>query len=291
MNKLKRTVFLSSVMVVVFASCKTAQNATTTELKFNLQKGKTYDYQMNFDIAQEVAAQKISTSLNGNYIMEVLEDSNEVKTIKTTYNRLFLKMNMPGQNIEMDSDRQDTTSPAENDPNHIMNTVFSGLKGKSFFIKVDKEGKVLEVSGMQQMGEAIVNEMNLPTESKTIILQRFSTQFNDETMKDMFSQSFNFFPAKPVKVGDSWERKLTLSNVTPMEVTTTYTVKSIEGNNVTLDSKSKINITGAAKMLGDQTGTLLVDAKSGLVINGEFVQKITGQINVTSQGKITGKER
>jgi hypothetical protein len=291
MKKLKVTVVLSFAFMILFSSCKTSQNSTATELKFNLQKGKVYDYQMDFDIAQEVSGQKVNTNMSGNYVMEVMEDNNDIKTIKTTYDRMALKVNMPGQNMEIDSDKQDTTSTAINNPSQLMNKMFSSLKGKSFTIKVDKEGKVTEVTGMQQIGEAIMSQLNLPEANRAVVSQTFSAQFNDQNMKDMFSQSFNFFPAKPVKVGDSWEKKISLTNNIPLEMTTTYTVKSIEGNKVTLDSKSKMNISGAANMTGDQTGTMLVDAGTGLVINGEFEQKITGQMSMTSHGKITGKER
>jgi hypothetical protein len=291
MKDVKLTAILLLIVLCTFYSCKTSQNSTATELKFNLQKGKVYDYKMDFDIAQEVSGQKVTTNMSGNYIMEVMEDSSEIKTIKTTYERMALKLAMPGQNMEIDSDKQDTASTAINDPSQLMNKMFGSLKGKSFIIKVDKEGKVTEVSGMQQIGESIMKQLNLPEDRKAVVAQTFSTQFNDETMKDMFSQSFNIFPAKPVKVGDSWDKKISLTRNIPMDMATTYTVKSIEGNNVTIDSKSKININGPSKMSGDQTGTLLVDAQTGLVINGEFEQKITGQMNMTSRGKIAGKER
>jgi hypothetical protein len=172
-----------------------------------------------------------------------------------------------------------------------MTAMFGALKGKSFLMKVDKEGKVTEVTGLQQIADAMVGSMNLKEEMKPAAMQAFTQQFNEQNIKDIFSQSFNIFPNKPVKVGDSWEKQIAGSTSMPMDVTTTYTVKSIEGDIVNLDAKSKMKFTGGANMTGDQTSTMQVNAKTGLVVNGDFEQKLDGQMRMTTKGKIIGKER
>ena len=77
--------------------------------------------------------------------------------------------------------------------------------------------------------------------------------------------------------------------------TTTYTAKEIEGDHVTLTSKTKIfsNDEGT-EISGTQNGNIIVDSKTGLMINAEFDQqmkvKTQGQtIELTGKGKVKGK--
>ena len=292
MKLTKTASFLACLFSVFLWTACSDNKAATANFQFNLQKGKAYEYEMDFDIKQEVSGQNISTNMKSDYVMEVIEDDGNVKTLKTTYERFAMNIDMPGQSIKADSDNTDTAAKAEvTNPGQLMNAMFGALKGKSFLIKVDKEGKVTEVSGLDQIADAMVNSMNVKEEMKPMVRQAFTQQFNEQNIKEIFSQSFNIFPNKPVKVGDSWEKKIAGTTSMPMDVTTTYTVKSIDGDMVNLDAKSKMSFTGGANMTGEQTGTMKVNAKTGLVVNAEFNQKMDGQMKMTTKGKITGKER
>ena len=75
------------------------------------------------------------------------------------------------------------------------------------------------------------------------------------------------------------------------EYNSTYTVKDIEGDLVTLDEKSTINgSSDKLKMSGDITGTLVVDSKTGLVVNADTEMIITTNVEGQSM-KIKGKTR
>lgn len=288
-----KTVSLFTLLLILLigSACSDNNSADTANFQFNLQKGKAYEYEMVFDINQELPGQNIATNLKSDYVMEVIEDDGNVKTLKTTYERFAMKVAMPDRTISADSDNPDTAAGEITDPSQLMTAMFGALKGKSFIIKVDKEGKVTEVTGLQQIADAMVNSMKVKEEMKPMVRQAFTQQFNEQNIKEIFSQSFNIFPNKPVKVGDSWEKKMSGTGSMPMDVTTTYTVKSIEGNMVNLDAKSKMNFTGGSNMSGEQFGTMKVDAKTGLVIEANFDQKLEGQMKMTTKGKIAGKER
>jgi len=284
--------FILLLLSVIGNACSDNKNTATANFQFNLQKGKAYEYEMNFDIKQDLSGQNIATNMKSDYVMEVVEDDGNVKTLKTTYERFAMNVQMPDRTISADSDHKDTTTMSEiSDPSQLMSAMFGALKGKSFIIKVDKEGKVTEVAGLQEIADAMVNSMKVKEEMKPMVRQAFTQQFNEQNIKEIFSQSFNIFPNKPVKVGDSWEKKVAGSSTMPMDVTTTYTVKSIEETLVNLDAKSKMNFTGGGNMSGEQTGTMKVDAKTGLVVDAEFNQKMEGQMQMTTKGKITGRER
>ena len=74
-------------------------------------------------------------------------------------------------------------------------------------------------------------------------------------------------------------------------------MKEIEGDIVTLDAKTTIETENETiKLNGDQTGKLLVDSKTGLVLNADFVQDIKASVGgqsmtIKGKGKIKGKAR
>ena len=185
----------------------------------------------------------------------------------------------------------------EKDPMGAMGKIFSSLVNKPFIIKVDAEGKVLEVSGF----EKIINDMidSLPGDESVKEQARASMkdQFNEQSMKDNFAQVFTIFPNKEVKVGDSWEKSYNTGGKMGAKFSTIYTVKDIEGDHVTLSTDTKISPAGSeSEVEGKQTGNILVDSKTGLMINASFDQdmKVKSQgntVEVISKGKIKGKAR
>jgi hypothetical protein len=193
---------------------------------------------------------------------------------------------LPGDTISADSENNPTTADLKN-PSSVMNRLFYAMKGKSFFMKVNNEGEVTAVEGLDAIGRTLLEGTDLDSQSRQKALQAFSSQFNKEAVREMFSNSFYLFPDKPIKVGDSWDKT---SYMGPLKVgiTTTYTVKDIEGHVVTLDAKSKTSLKGNE---GEQTSTLVVDARTGLMINGNFHHALKGNaFNISVSGTVRGKE-
>jgi hypothetical protein len=178
---------------MVCASCSNNKN-DTADFRFNLQKGKTYEYNMDYDMEQNMQDQEINTNLKGNYTLDVTADDGNIKTLKTTYQRIAMNVAMPGRTMSIDSDKADTASKGEiNDPGQLMNAMFSALKGKSFMMKVDKEGKVLEVTGLNELAQAMVSSMNLKPEMRSMAQQAFSQQFNEQSVKTCSPNHLIFF--------------------------------------------------------------------------------------------------
>jgi hypothetical protein len=257
-------------------------------LKFNLQKGKAYQYVMDQDMQQEMSGQKMSSKMNFAYSLEVTDDVGGVKTLKTTYDRIAMSMSSPNGDINIDTDHPSADTASLANPMQMMGGMFNALKGKSFIMKVDAEGNITEVSGLNELVQSMVANMPVEEKMKPMMLQMFSAQFNEESMKQSFANAFNIFPGKPVKVGDTWEKKNAMKGMANMDMNTTYTVRDIKGDTVTLDSRSKLN---SANISGEQTGTYRIDAGTGLVTEGTFEQKFGEPANMISKGKIAGREK
>lgn len=253
-------------------------------LKFNFQKGKTYNYAMTFDVSQKKGDQLRGNTMKWNFDMHVTDENKDVKTIKTTYKRIDMAMNMPnGQKMEFSSEKKVDAM----DFMQIPSRMFGIIKGKSFTMQVNGKGEIVSVSGFDKIGEAVVSEMNLPEGMKPMMQQNFQKQFNNDAAKQVFSQAFEIYPNKSVKIGDSWKSNSTLAAL-KQDITTVYKVKNIKGNRVFVNGESKLK-SNDGKSSGTQTSKLIIDAKTGLMIDGVFDQK-NDDGGMSSKSRITGKE-
>jgi hypothetical protein len=171
----------------------------------------------------------------------------------------------------------------------MMNRVFYSIKGKKFTMTVDAEGKVQSVTGFENMASSLIDSLDVPEDKKAQIKQQFEKQFNGEQMKGQLERVWYIFPNKEVKVGDSWTKQNVVNGDMPGKYTSTYKVKEIEGDMVTLEEttrvesqQEKINITG------DITGTMVIDSKLGLIVTSDQDMNLkasAGQMNFEIKGK------
>jgi hypothetical protein len=253
-------------------------------LKFNLQQGKTYNYTMNLDLSQKNGELSRGTNMRWNYDLKVLDKKNGLTSIQATYKRIDMSANMgKDQKMEFSSEK-------EVDPMDFMqmpSKMFSIIKGKSFTMQVDDKGKVVSVTGFDKIRDAVLREMALPEEMKPMARQSFERQFNDEAVKQLFSQSFDALPNKSVKPGDTWKTSSDLSS-RKQTISTNYTVKSIKGQRVYLTGDSKL-ISMEGKNTATQKSQLVIDSKTGLMLDATFDQK-SGDGNMVSKTRIVGRE-
>ena len=136
--------------------------------------------------------------------MEVSEEKGGIKMLTTTYDRIAMGMKMGNQNMEFSSEGP-VGDPAN--PFNMISNMFKAMKGKSFKMEVNEHGEILTIQGLNEIAESLVEEMKLPEEARQKALQQFKSQFNEKDVKESFSQAFNIFPDKTVKVGDSWRKE------------------------------------------------------------------------------------
>jgi hypothetical protein len=254
-------------------------------LALNYQKGKTYIQKMDFDIDQEAAGNKTKMLMKGTYSMVVTAENDSVKTIRTTYDHIAVSMDMGEMQFSIDSDKPDTSGGFE--MTAFMSRMFNAMIGKSITLKVNREGKVLSVEGVEQIKSDVINSMKVPEAMRTGAEAGFGQQFNENSMKENFGQVFGFLPNKVVKVGDSWTR--TSSGNTAVDMQQTYAVKSIHGDEVQLEANGKVTITnGGQSMSGTQKSVMTVSAASGQILKSETTQELDGDAKMHSKGIIEG---
>ena len=304
----KLTVVIIAITIAaslpVLQSCQSTKTATSSKLlKFNFEKGKGYDYEMTMNMDQDVMGQNMKMDMSTYYSMDVKEDDGNEKTITTTFDRIKIGMDMGPMKMDVDSDKplpiDNSGDSSINNAMSKVNRLFTALKGKQFSMKVNAEGKVTEVTGFKEMAQSIVSSFGdeMSAEEKEKMLKQFDQQFSDEGMKGQMERVLYIFPNKEVKVGDTWQKSSTSVGQMPATYNSTYTVKEIEGDMVTLDEKSTIKSTDdKMETTGTVDGTIVVDSRSGLVVTATQNMNMTVKAGGMSMGmkgitKVKGKAR
>jgi hypothetical protein len=294
MKNRKLTAIIALLFLVILQSCNSsgskAGDKDAVLLQFNLQKGKTYTYSMNMDMDSEVQGQSMKNQMEFAYTLEVLDDKDSVKTVKTTYDRISMKMKAGQMNIDFDTNdpQKDSAADLQTNPMGVMSNMFYAMKGKSFEMSINNRGEVVKITGLNELRQAMMNSLGGNEQIQQTMGQAFKQQFNEENIKSSFSQALSIFPDKPVKAGDSWTKKTNMGGLMAAEMNTTYKVKEVNSNNVVLDLTSDVNMSGSK---GTQTGTMKVQPQTGLVTEALLEQKFTSPAKMTTKTKIIGKEK
>lgn len=300
---------IAAVLIAnLFEACQSAKsNSASAVLKLGLEKGKGYDYEMNTNMDQEILGIPIKMNMDIYYSMDVIEDNGEVKTMRATYERFKLNAGAMGEEIDVDTEKPVPADWKESENKMAaVNKIFGAIKGQGFLVKVNQEGKILEVSGMENMVQSMIDSLGLDESEIGDEMKGVKEQFNEQKMKQQLERMFYFFPNKKVQVGDSWTRKTIVDDEMGGAYNSTFTVKEIEGNMVTLEEESTIdglsikndeNDSGIKpEIKGKVTGTLVVDSRLGLLVSGNQEMKLTVSasgmsIDMTGKTKIKGKVR
>ena len=246
-------------ILTFFQACKSTSKPGI--LKFNLQPGKEYELQTDWNIIQKVENDTSSITMNNIYFLKVLSEQDSTITLQVTFGDMRNKMNVGDININSDTRTPYIDSNGNNQELPlVMNHVFTGVKGKSFEMQVTPAGQVLSVTGLEQLEEGVIEKAN---DLKDATRVTYRELFNESAMKERMNKVFFIYPVKEVAVGDSWTKQLDVSGFIYKSV---YTVKSATDDQLFLSLAGKADKPGSNATI-EQAGSLVVDIESGLVIN------------------------
>ena len=293
------TLFFVVAAATVMDGCQSAKNATSAKmLKFALEKGKGYDYEMSMNLDQEIMGQPVKMNMSTYYSMDVQNDAGGIKTIVTSFDRLKMQTDLMGMNINVDTDVTTPSDSLDKNPLAAMSKVFGAIKGQRFTMQVNEEGKITEITGFENMAQHIADSLGLNAEDRREMVQGFNSQFNAEEIKQNFERFWYIFPNKEVKVGDSWEKKSAIKGKMAGTYTSRYKVTDIEGDMVTLEEVTKIDSKEGERisLTGEIKGIVVVDSRTGLLMNADqdMDMKASGEgmsFNIKGKSKIKGKAR
>ncbi|MCF8302247.1 MAG: hypothetical protein K9I94_03150 [Bacteroidales bacterium] len=168
---------------------------------------------------------------------------------------------------------------------------WANLLNKKFNIIVKDNGDIIDVNGIDDMLSKMVDEYEVNTDQdRKDLKERLEKQFGKQNIKDMVEPMYDYLPGKSVNVGDSWKESRTIKSTFEFTLNSTYTLKSIEGDKVTVEINSELS-TGengssfyqggnqmTAQVDGTQNGTMIIDRETGLIMEANMEQDMTGEM-------------
>ena len=277
------------IVSILFMGCPAGKNADGYTLKFNMQKGSKFDYAMNMDMnmKQSMMGKEMTmkSKITMGYFFEVTSDSAGWKTVAATISKIAMDMNAGDMSMKFDTDNPsaDTTGPMA-----MAGKIFSGMKDGKFTFTINENGQIGQIQGFNEILQQSITAANIP--NADMVIQSMGKSFDENQFRQNLQQSFNIYPGKPVKPGESWTKNTTLNNSGMiLKMDNTYTLESVTGNDAMIKVASKItsgmdssSISNfKVNMDGSMSGDMNYDLSNGLPKQGSMdmkvIMKVTGQ--------------
>ncbi len=241
------------------AAAPTGQKIT---LRLNLPKGTVRKAASNVDMKMKIAIGDQPIAMNMAMGMEMGfdvqdVDSEGIHTVKLTYDRMKMKMDGGPVALDFDSAKKD----GDDNP---LTAGFGALVGQSLTMKLTPQGKVTEVTGVDELAKKL--GAAIPGAEQQIKQQLKETE-------NQVGQLVANFPDKPVDNGDTWTAKMKQGGPTPMTIDATYTLLDRTQDEAIIGVDGKIEGTFA----GTMTGTMNVNLKTGWTNSANMKMKVSGK--------------
>jgi hypothetical protein len=234
------------------------------QLKYKLNKGDKYSYNLNLDqdINFEANGQAVSLNQLMNFYMIMTIDNAENAgnyKIISTIDRITMNQKIFGMELNYDSGDSSTfTSGMGKQIGDQMNKII----GKKFTTEIDTYGNIQSI------------DMSEISDNKDI-----SGNINKNA-------EFTIYPDHKIAVGESWETDSKPLTNSSMKIHTKYTLTKVKGkkafisfeSTITSSDKSETNVNGT------QTGKMIVNKKTGWILHSEIDQELKIDID---QGGMT----
>jgi hypothetical protein len=283
-------------MMVLFGLALQA-SAQEVQLKWEFQKDKPIYQEMTTTTKQTMKVMGMEITQNNSQTFVFSWTPKEQDAAKNWV--IVQKLEAVKMNTEIGgtTTTYDSTSPTQASGN-ALGEFFKALVGSEFKLTISPELKVVKIEGRDEF----VTKLVRANPAMEAILKQI---LGDEALKQMADPAFAAVPAKPVKKGDIWEKKLSL-NMGPIgtyDTTNTYTYEGKDGklDKIKVDTKLKYVAPGAAASGNlpfkikpgteltskNATGTVLFDNDKHRLDRSDMKLNLEGKLDIDVGGTST----
>lgn len=269
---------IAAVSLMTLVSCGGGKSGETVDLKLNFKPGDKYLYATQINQNINTMGTTMQQLIGMDMIYEVTASEGNHKKLSITYDHVQMKTTTPMGGMEYDS-RDKTKGDG-------MLGFMDSLIGKSFSITIAPDGNIVKVENLGNLMTSLPGEPG--------VKEQLQKQFSDTAIRQMMQNSFDMYPGKPVKVGESWTKKSTMGvSSFSINMQNTYTLKAVNDGKAVVSVSSIMTLPATEmsqagvpikmEMNGKQEGTMDVDIASGQILSGKTHQTINGKINAAGQ--------
>lgn len=271
------------------------------DLEFNIKPGSVYNYNVTTEqhISQTIQGQEVDmeqTIIMG-YRYEVKEVNDQDNTVvDIVYEKIGYMQDGPLGKIDYKSWEEDEDVP-------VLAQGFASLVDQGFTMEISSQGVVVGITGTDKIIDKMLEDMDLPEsdEMTAELRQSMQNQFGDDALKETMKTMFSIYPDRPVGVGDAWTATWRMTKGFPMVLNNTWKLKQISDDEVVIDVNTKVESNKETTLIqmggmemsydlsGEQTGSMVLDRKTGWCISSTLEQVFEGTIRA-SGGMFGGQE-
>jgi hypothetical protein len=254
-------------------------------LQFNLEKGKVYHMfvEASTDIEQTVEGNKMNINMKyttqTDYTIKEIRDT--FYEIDIQYKIMTLKMNMNGENVNMDSESADSANPLNKMARRMVNS-------PSFHIKMSKSGNVFEVRGLDQMLDYVFDkESGIQKEVVEAMQPSLKNAFGEQAFKEGLKNSFIVYPKIAISKGDKWKTNGKMVTSMEADINNEFELNSVSPNELGIKGVSQIKsnpktykpineLYAFYDLKGEMTSDLKIDRNTAWINTGTIKQNFKG---------------
>jgi hypothetical protein len=217
-------------------------------------------------------------------------DANGNMDVVMVYKAMKMAMDGPMGHMEFDSAKTPVIGPNSPPQEKMMSGLFGAMVGSQFQMKLKPTGETYDIRGMAEMMKKVKEKIGSEAGAAEAFIDKM---FDEKQIKELTGNMMNMYPEKPITVGDSWYETKSINFMMPIDIDTTYMLKSVKDDTAVIDAVSKMDMGDTAKPIvidpntkmsmqlsGTINGSSEVDMKTGLSKKSEMTMNFSGMLKM-----------
>ncbi len=289
---LKKSIVYISVFLLSITGTLYAQ---THSLKYKLVVGQDYRFYQTteLNITQEIGSleQEVNNNFKGVTRFTPVKITNDQITLKVAFESLTIHIKSLFFNVLYDSEL-----PVEKTDN--IGQVYNGIINKEFTMVITPLGKVLSVSGINEIINQSADKLEYASERTVAQIKKsLESHFGEEALKGNMEMLLSIYPDSPKSVGQTWETKTKLTSSLQADMLSDWSFDSDSNNLWVISSVGNISAEAEEAQMngvdmrfnlnGTNESQYTMNANDGWFEKGWQKQSVSGFIEMLAGHKST----
>ena len=287
---------VSILILAMFSLSSVAQSSAN--LKFNLEKNKTYRLKSSTVMDQKITVQgteQLTEVKNILYFsIKALNASNDFFMAQIRFDTIFNSTSMP----QMEMSSKNKGNMKSSDAKEITDCFMNRLSNSTLVVKMDYSGHVIDIMNFQVIEKVLLADIDsIQGQAEMTLKPRLTMMAEKEALKGMIEGITVYLPNKVVKTGDKWDVSYkSKSGGFGMYVNSSIVLSDLKKDEATLTGDIAIEPAAdkpmemnGAEITADLRGLGKFDMKinptTGWIINNTSTMQLKGDLNVKAQGQ------
>lgn len=285
---------LALIILAIYSSILFSQ---TTELKYNLEKGKTYRVKASTVQDQTMTMQgterQTETKSLSYFSIKMLDPKPDFFIAEVKFDTIKTTISMPPMGLTS-AEKGDINS--EN-PVDVTNCVLNRLSNSTLVVRMDYSGHVQDIMNHQVIEQNILDGTDSLKGQAAMAKPQLEMMVGKDALTGMIEGVTAYLPNKEVKTGATWESSFVSKNGgVGMTINSTFKLTDLskkiavlEGDVIVEPASSEPMMMNGAEITNNLRGlgksSMEVDPDTGWIINGSSKMQMSGTMEIKAPGQ------